>query len=106
MKLQYEKVMTRKAFTNPMQRINDNYLLLDMKMKSIINSMKAKLVDSKNIFNKEITRLDTLSPLKTLSRGYGIVSKDEKVVKSVNDLEKDDKVILILSDGKKDAVIL
>ena len=106
MKLQYEKVMTRKAFTNPMQRINDNYLLLDMKMKSIVNSMKAKLVDGKNIFNKEITRLDTLSPLKTLSRGYGIVSKDEKVVKSVNDLEKDDKVTLTLSDGKKDAMIL
>ncbi len=50
--------------------------------------------------------LDTLSPLKTLSRGFATIEKDGKLVTSVNRLDKGDEVGITLSDGKKQASIL
>ncbi len=50
--------------------------------------------------------LDTLSPLKTLSRGFATIEKDGKLVTSVNKLDKGDEVGITLSDGKKQASIL
>ena len=52
-----------------------------------------------------MSKLDTLSPLKTLTRGYSLTEKDNKIVKSAKELEKDDKVKLKFSDGEKDAII-
>ena len=48
---------------------------------------------------KLITKLDSLSPLKTLTRGYSIIEKDGKVVKSVNDLKMNDEISIRLLDG-------
>ena len=53
-----------------------------------------------------ITKLDTLSPLKTLTRGYSIVTKENKMVKSTNNLKKGDKIKLRFIDGEKQAEIL
>ena len=46
-----------------------------------------------------VSKLDSLSPLKTLSRGYSIVQKEEKIVKSKNDLKIGDEIEITLSDG-------
>lgn len=107
MKLSYEKCMSRPAFKNPTQKINEQYMIIDMKVKSLQNSIQIKLKEEKTKFVKEVARLDSLSPLKTLTRGYGIISKqDGKVVKSVKELSKDDKINIKLIDGEKQALIL
>ncbi|MDE6762463.1 MAG: exodeoxyribonuclease VII large subunit [Oscillospiraceae bacterium] len=49
--------------------------------------------------------LDGLSPLKTLSRGYSLVYKGERLVNSAEDLSEGDKVDIRLSDGTVSAVI-
>ena len=53
-----------------------------------------------------IAKLDTLSPLKTLYRGYSITEKEGKIVKSKNDVKKDDLVDIRFADGKKQAIIM
>jgi exodeoxyribonuclease VII large subunit len=53
-----------------------------------------------------ISKLDTLSPLKTLTRGYSIVEKDGKMIKSIEDLNTNDKISIRLKDGEKQAEIL
>ncbi len=50
-------------------------------------------------------KLDAFSPLKTLSRGYSIVTKADKLVKSVNDINANDSVKLRFSDGVADCTI-
>ena len=55
---------------------------------------------------KKVAKLDTLSPLKTLSRGYSITEKQGKIVNSKKDLKKDDEVELKFFDGAKQAKII
>ncbi len=107
MRLSYEKCMARPAYKNPTQKINEQYMVIDMKVKALQNSMMLKLKEAKTSFVKETAKLDSLSPLKTLTRGYGIVTKQEsgKVIKSVDDLNSGEKVNLRLSDGQKTATI-
>ena len=106
MKLRYEKCMNSRVFKEPTQKINEKYMLIDMKIKSIQNSIIRIYNEKKTSMIKEIAKLDALSPLKTLTRGYSIVQLNGKVVKSVDQLKKDDEIDLRLIDGKAKAKIL
>ena len=63
------------------------------------------LENKKNMFEKNVTRLELLNPLKILSRGYSVTKKDDKMVKSKKDLKKGDNIEIIFSDGSRNAVI-
>ena len=106
MRLSYEKCMARPAFKNPTQKINEKLIVVDMKVKSLQTSINLKLKEERTKFVKEAARLDSLSPLKTLSRGYSIVTtQNGNIAKSVEDLKKDDEVKIRLIDGEKQAKI-
>lgn len=106
MKMRYEKCMKSRIYTDPLKNINDNYLKIDIITKSIINSINNKLQLSKTEAVKHFSKLDALSPLKTLSRGYSIIEKDNQIIKSVQELEQCDIVNIRLSNGNKEAKIL
>ena len=107
MRLSYEKQITRPAFKNPIQKINEQYMLIDMKVKSIQNSIQNKIKEERAKFIKETARLDTLSPLKTLTRGYSIVTNESgKIIKEVSELKAGDNINLRLIDGEKKAKVL
>ncbi len=106
MKLRYEKCMQSRAYREPLQGINEKYITLDMLVKNINNSINQKITISKKDFTNVITKLDTLSPLKTLARGYSIATKNGKNIKSVKELKAGDKVNLRLTDGSVDAEII
>lgn len=44
-------------------------------------------------------KLETLSPLKTLNRGYSLVMKDKEVVRHINQVEIGDSIDIILENG-------
>ena len=107
MKLRYEKCMARSVFTNPLQRINENYMLLDKQVKRMENSIKIQLKEKKTYMIEWITKLDTLSPLKTLTRGYTLViSESGKMIKSAKDIKLGDKINLRFIDGERKAKII
>ena len=100
MKLRYEKCMNQRVFKEPLQKIQEKYIVIDMKIKSMQNSVTNMYKDKKSEFVSLVSKLDTLSPLKTLTRGYAICSKEnKKIVKSVNDLQTGEIVNLRLVDG-------
>ena len=106
MQMRYEKCMRSRVYTDPLKIVNDNYLKLDMLVKSITNSVTNKLQVSKTQAIKNFSKLDALSPLKTLSRGYSIIEKNNGIVKSIADLQKDDTINIRMQDGEKQAKIL
>lgn len=107
MKLQYQKVMASRIFQDPLRIINDNYLKIDSYVKELENNLKKDVKEYKEKYIKLISKLDALSPLKTLSRGYSIVSKEDgKIIKSTKSLNAGDLINLRLLDGNKSAKIL
>ena len=50
-------------------------------------------------FQRAAAKLDALSPLKVLSRGYAMVTREDAVVRSVTQLQPGDPVAVALSDG-------
>ena len=106
MKLRYEKCMNSRVFKEPLQKINEKYILIDMKVKTMQNSISNIYNNKKTNMIKHIAKLDALSPLKTLTRGYSIVQVNGKVVKSVNQIKKDDEIDIRLIDGKARAKVM
>jgi len=105
MKLKYEKIINSKVFKEPLFRINEYGMWLDRCSKSMFNSINLKIKDEKLRFGKIAAKLDALSPLKTLERGYCIAQVDNKAIKSVNDVNKDEIIDLCFTDGTKKAKI-
>lgn len=106
MKLRYEKCMNSRVFKEPTRNINDNYLRIDNYIKRLENTIKIKQKEEKTKYIELISKLDALSPLKTLTRGYSIVETDNKIIKSSKQLSSGDKIKLRFSDGQKNAEIL
>ena len=106
MKLQYEKCMSRKAFTGALQQINEKLMLVDIKVKSMEHSINNKILQEKAKAQNVILKLDSLSPLKTLTRGYGIITKNGEIIKSKNQLNKEDEISIKMQDGDVKAKVM
>jgi len=106
MKLRYNKTMASRVFTMPLQKINEEYLNVDIKIKKLENIIKIKLKESQKKQVELISKLDALSPLKTLTRGYCIAEHNGKIIKSSKDLKEKDIINLKLVDGEKQAQII
>ena len=106
MKLRYQKCMSSRVFKEPLRNINDNYLKIDSYIKRLENVIKTKQKEEKTKYIELISKLDALSPLKTLTRGYSIVEQNDRIIKSAKDLNAGDKINIRLIDGKLNAEIL
>ena len=106
MKLRYEKTMNSRVYKEPLLRINEYYMEIDKYVKQMENITVKKLKDSKIEAAKIITKLDTLSPLKTLTRGYTLVEANSKIITKASDLKKDMEIDIRFQDDKKKAKIL
>ena len=105
MRLRFEKCMNSRVYKYPKQRINDEYMLIDSKCKKMENLLLQKLKDSKLYAMKWITKLDTLSPLKTLTRGYCLTEYEGKLITKSSELKENMNVVLRYQDGSKKAII-
>ena len=106
MKLRYEKCMSSRVFKEPLRNINDNYLKIDTYIKTLENIIKTKQKEEKTKYIELISKLDTLSPLKTLTRGYSLVEQKGKIIKSAKDVKSGDKIDIKFTDGTKQAEIV
>ena len=106
MKLKYEKCMSSVVFKDPYRRINDEYVKLDFYLKRLETKIESIHKEKKTILIEKMTKLDTLSPLKTLIRGYCLTEKDGKMIKSAKQLSKGDKINIRYTDGTKEAEII
>ena len=87
---------------------------LDQKRKTLellqnrLVSAQSRIVDrKKQQFVANVSKLDAMSPLKVLTRGYALAHTDDgTLLKSVNQVEAGDRIVVDLSDGKLTASVL
>ena len=62
--------------------------------------------EKKKSFELSVSKLDSLSPLKTLERGFSVAKdKEGKVLKTVSDAKSGDDISLVVTDGEIKATV-
>ena len=90
-------------------RINFLYDMgIDMKNKMKIQFLKVKnTVDNKiDLINNKVTILNSINPLYILDKGYSIVYKNNKIIKSISSIDVGDIVKIKLAQGELESNIL
>ena len=106
MRLKFEKCMNSKIYKEPFQKVKEYYLEIDRLSKQLEGSIDQKINQMKMQFSKEMTKLDALSPLKTLSRGYCMAEVNHKIISHAENLKTDMEIDLKFQDGSAKAKIL
>ncbi len=89
----------------PAKKIETSRKTIDNAEQRINNALKNKILLSKAVLAEKSAALDNLSPLKIMNRGYSLVYKDKKIIKSSSALKSGDKIDITLADGQVSAVI-
>lgn len=76
-----------------------------LKRRPLFEDPSLILNQKKQKYTYLLGKLDALSPLKTLERGYSILKKEEKAITSIKDLNKDDLITIQMKDGSKEAIV-
>ena len=99
-------LLKRFKMRTPKDRIDDYYLKIDSLVKSMDNCIKMKTMSLRRQLAEQAAKLDALSPLQTLSRGYSIPTKEDgTVIRSANDMEKGMEFTLRMKDGQTNCVV-
>ncbi len=104
----------RLAFTNLKDKflnyqnnlIKENERKIDNHKEKLILGINNYLVNLNNSFNRSIDKLDALSPLKVLKRGYASVKISNKIVVDINSINIDDIVNVRVDKGSFKAKVL
>lgn len=84
---------------SPTRRIDqDRQKLKDIDAR-LARALSNTLTNKQTAFARIIDKLNLVSPLNTLARGYAIASKDEQVIRSVKDVKKGDAISIRVQDG-------
>ncbi|MEG2583379.1 MAG: exodeoxyribonuclease VII large subunit [Oscillospiraceae bacterium] len=102
-----KKRMTLKYFidkpvlSNPIMKINENRLRLDGVSRMFENAYTNVLERKRQNLNVSVSKLDGLSPLSTMTRGFSVVKDDKgEVVKSTTQVKSGDMLTLVVTDGE------
>ena len=104
--LQFDSILDRLKFAskNLITQKEKKYISI---MSSYIIQEPKKLIELKqNKYLQLISKLETLSPLLTIKRGYSMTKKDGKVITSTKEVKKKDKIEITLTDGAINAEVI
>ena len=94
----------RLAHQDPRRQITQRRQQLDYLTRDLARLQKSVLRDCRELLQRNATALDTISPLKTLDRGYSILidTRTGSVVSSIQQITPDQPLTALLRDGQVD----
>lgn len=115
------------SLKSPIDYINQNRLRADNAMQKITNIITEKVIrnrtridayeqkignSAENQFSAKVkmlavnvAKLDALSPLKVMTRGYSVAQGKDGILKSINDTKKGEEITVKLTDGKLECIV-
>lgn len=94
-----------KVLQNPMETIDIKKMQFDFSLNRLISSMKNINSSAVNRFVNVSSKLEALNPMATILRGYGVVKKDNQIIKSVSQIKKGDALTVDISDGSAECIV-
>lgn len=96
-----EQIIKHGVFADPFQIVNTRAQERDHAHVRFALAVKNAFRDMRNGLSLGIQRLDSLSPLKTLSRGYAVArTQDGRIIRDAGLLRKGDRVEVIVHKGR------
>lgn len=90
----------KRCLATPLFYVEEQGMRLDYFVRRFAAAARVQTSRAEGRLSAAAGKLDALSPLKVLSRGYSIVYKDGEVQHSVEGIRSGDKLSLRLSDGR------
>ena len=100
-----EQLTKSSVLKNPEKIIENCELYLDTIITKININFKDIFTKCSSDFAMLCSKLDSLSPLKVLARGYSIAKKDENIIVNSKDLSVGDSISIQFADGNAKAEI-
>ena len=102
-----DSLKSRKVLQSPINYVNEKRLLLDHSAQRLGAAAQKNLASLKQRFIHLTAKLDALSPLKVLARGYSLVLTDDgRVVPRAGQVKPGDKVDIKLYEGQISAAVI
>ena len=92
-------VMSSLVFRKPESIVDDRALQADKLSERLEAAVGKRIDDLSNSFSLTVSKIDALSPLKVLSRGFAAVQNNGVSVKSITQLNVNDNLSVRFSDG-------
>ena len=77
----------------------------EQQLEALQAAMRQRLLLARHGLSLQVRSLDTLNPSKILARGFATVTKDDRLISSVDQLQTDDAIRVRLADGEFDAKV-
>ncbi len=100
-----EQLKNSPVLKNPEKIIVNCELYLDILQSRINESYKEILSNYSTNFYSLCSKLDSLSPLKVLSRGYSIIKKNDNIISNSDELSVGDNISIRFTDSEVSAKI-
>lgn len=106
-RMRVERCSDRPVFKNPVSKINDERQYLDSLSHMFETACRAALRTKRQELAEAAAKLNGLSPLGTLGRGYSLTKDDSgRVVRSVSQVNSGDIINVTVADGEFSARVV
>lgn len=96
----YEKLARSRVLRDPMAFIDDKRLLLDYTQKNLASLAQNQMAQREQRYAALAAKLDALSPLKVLGRGYAVAkSADGTILRAAEDAAVGETIEVLLGRG-------
>ncbi len=101
-----EGLLNSRVMRDPQSMLAERRQRLDFLLAGLQRTAKAELQSKQHKLGLILNRLAAINPAAVLGRGYGIVTKQDKLVSSIQSVEIDDELQLTFTDGRVQAKVL
>ena len=90
----------RPVLKSPLAAFESRRKALELLEKRLLSAQSGSLAKQRQRFVAQVSKLDAMSPLKVLTRGYALVAKEDgQLVRSVRDVKPKEPIAVRVSDG-------
>ena len=102
-----DNLANRPVLKSPLASFESRRKALELMEKRLIAAQSGNVARNRQRFVAQVSKLDAMSPLKVLTRGYAMVAKEDgTIVRSVRDVKPREPIAVRVSDGTIVATVI
>ena len=102
-----DNLANRPVLKSPLASFESRRKALELMEKRLISAQSGNVARTRQRFVAQVSKLDAMSPLKVLTRGYAMVAKEDgTIVRSVHDVKPKEPIAVRVSDGTIVATVI